>query len=135
MVGTVNGARSLTQHFDQHPLASLAVELGVVDLLPGAKIEFAIGDRYQHLMTDQQILQVSVPVVLASTMIFDCRDNWVSSARSSMGGAYIAPFAMYATLDNRTHGKKRPCVRHPGTLYRIRHGRMLAAGEPWSAAA
>src|SRR5215831_5505133 len=30
-----------------------------------------------------------------------------------MGGAYIAHFAMYATLEDRTHGKKRPCVRHP----------------------
>jgi hypothetical protein len=34
-----------------------------------------------------------------------------------MGGAYIAHFAMYATLENRTHGKKRPCVRHPDYLY------------------
>ena len=24
---------------------------------------------------------------------------------------------MYATLENRTHGKKRPCVRHPDYLY------------------
>src|SRR5215831_8147369 len=30
-----------------------------------------------------------------------------------MGGAYIVHFAMYAALDNRTDGKKRPCVRHP----------------------
>src|SRR6516162_9041284 len=62
-------SRSLTQHFDQHPLASLPVELGVVDLLPRAKIEFAISDRYQHLMTDQQVLQMSVPVVLAGAMV------------------------------------------------------------------
>jgi len=24
---------------------------------------------------------------------------------------------MYATLEDRTHGKKRPCVRHPDYLY------------------
>src|SRR6516162_9863495 len=34
-----------------------------------------------------------------------------------MGGAYITHFAMYAALENRTHGKNRPCVRHPDYLY------------------
>jgi hypothetical protein len=34
-----------------------------------------------------------------------------------MGGAYIAHFAMYATVEDRTCGKKRPCVRHPDYLY------------------
>jgi hypothetical protein len=34
-----------------------------------------------------------------------------------VGGAYIAGFAMYATVDSRTHGKRRPCVRHPSYLY------------------
>ena len=30
-----------------------------------------------------------------------------------MGGAYIAHFAMYATLEDRTHGKNRPCGAPP----------------------
>jgi hypothetical protein len=34
-----------------------------------------------------------------------------------MGGAYIAHFAMYATVEDRTNGKKQPCVRHPDYLY------------------
>ena len=34
-----------------------------------------------------------------------------------MGGAYIALCAMYATSKDRTHGKERPCVRHPDLRY------------------
>src|SRR6516164_3130966 len=68
-----SGARSLAQPNHERPapipLAPLAVELGVVDLLPGAKVEFAIGDRDQHLVTDQQVLQMSVAVVLAGAMV------------------------------------------------------------------
>ena len=37
-----------------------------------------------------------------------------------MGVAYIAVYAMYATpatVEDRTDGKKQPCVRHPSRLY------------------
>jgi len=34
-----------------------------------------------------------------------------------MGAAYIAYFAMYATLKIAHMGKKRPCVRHPDLRY------------------
>jgi hypothetical protein len=42
--------------------------------------------------------------------------NWVANLKA-VGRAYIAHFAMCATLEDRTHGKKRPCVRHPDCLY------------------
>ena len=31
-----------------------------------------------------------------------------------MGGAYIGHVAMHATFEDRTHGEKRPGVRHSG---------------------
>jgi len=35
---------------------------------------------------------------------------------------------MYATVDSRTHGEKRPCVRHPGCLYSYFVDTTLQAG-------
>jgi hypothetical protein len=38
------------------------------------------------------------------------------AATRTMGGAHIAHFGRrgdYATLEDRTQGKNRPCVRHP----------------------
>ena len=44
-----------------------------------------------------------------------------------MGGAYIAHFAMYASLENHAHGEKRPCVCHPDFLYNYFVDTTLAA--------
>ncbi len=53
-----DSSASLPNHFDEHPFAALAVEFGVVDLLPWTEIQLAVGDGNHHLMSDDQILQV-----------------------------------------------------------------------------
>src|SRR3954470_6564063 len=57
--------QSLPEHLDDHPLGAPAVELAVEDLLPRPQVEPAVGYRHDHLMMDEQVLQVRVAVVLA----------------------------------------------------------------------
>src|SRR5215510_6811880 len=45
----------LADDFDDHALTPLPVELGVIDLLPGSKVEPAVGDGQKHLMVHQQV--------------------------------------------------------------------------------
>ena len=59
-------SRLLAQHLDHEPLRPAAVELGVEDLLPRAEVEPTLGDRDDHLVVDEQVLEVGVPVVLAA---------------------------------------------------------------------
>jgi hypothetical protein len=52
-----------------------------------------------------------------------------------MGGAYIADLGRrgdYATVDSRTDGEKRPCVRHPGCFYTYFADTTLASRPPLS---
>ena len=60
---------SLTDHLDDHALASLAVKLRVVDLLPRPQVEFSVGHGYQHLMPDQQVFQMRVTVGLTGAVV------------------------------------------------------------------
>src|SRR3954454_1260686 len=64
-----SGQWLLPQHLDDQPLRPAAVELGVEDLLPRAEVEAAGGDRQDHLVVDEQVLEVSVAVVLAAAMV------------------------------------------------------------------
>ena len=57
------------RYLDQHPLGSLAVELAVEDLLPGAEVELALGDRDDDLAAHDLALQVGVGVVLAGAVV------------------------------------------------------------------
>ena len=50
-------------------LAALAIELGVIDLLPGAEVELAVGDRHHGLVPDQQAFQVGITIVLARVVV------------------------------------------------------------------
>ena len=46
-----------------------AVELAVEDLLPGAEVQLAVGDRNDHLVVDEQVLEVRVAVVLPAPVV------------------------------------------------------------------
>ena len=59
-------ARLLAQDLDHEPLRAAAVELAVEDRLPGAEVEPAGGHRDDHLVVDEQVLEVGVAVVLAA---------------------------------------------------------------------
>lgn len=61
--------RLFAQHFYDQPLAALPVELGVENFLPGAEIQFALGNRYDDLVMKQDALQVSVCVGLAGLVM------------------------------------------------------------------
>ena len=57
------------QHLDHEPLRTAAVELDVEDRLPGAEVEPAGGHRDDHLVVDEQVLEVGVAVVLAAAVM------------------------------------------------------------------
>src|SRR5215510_9047762 len=42
-------------YLNDHALAPLPVEFGVIDLLPGSQVKPSVGDRQQHLMMHQQV--------------------------------------------------------------------------------
>src|SRR5262245_24714293 len=42
-------------YLNDHALASLSIEFGVINLLPGSKVKPSVGDRQQHLMMHQQV--------------------------------------------------------------------------------
>jgi len=60
---------SLSDNLHQHPLAAAAVELAVENLLPGAEVQFAVGDRHHHFPAHDLPLQVGVGVVLAGVVV------------------------------------------------------------------
>src|SRR5882672_3867528 len=60
---------SLAEHLDDQAFAAPAVEFTVEHLLPGTEVQAAVGDRNDHLMVDQQVLQVCVPVVLPAGVV------------------------------------------------------------------
>src|SRR5262245_22336305 len=59
----------LAEHLYDQPLGPAPVELGVEDLLPGAEVEAAVGDRKNHLVVDEEVLEVGVAVVLAAGVV------------------------------------------------------------------
>ena len=56
----------LPQDLDDHPFGPPPVELRVEDLLPRAEIEASGGHRDDHLVMDEQVLEMAVAVVLAA---------------------------------------------------------------------
>src|ERR1700676_5431551 len=57
----------------------MAVELGVEDLLPWAKIEFPVGDRDDDFMVNDQRLEVRVSVVFSGLMMLVVLPEWGES--------------------------------------------------------
>jgi hypothetical protein len=45
-----------SQQFQDHSLTALAVELSIVDLLPGTEVQEAVRDRHYYLVMEQQAL-------------------------------------------------------------------------------
>src|SRR3984957_6954676 len=58
-----------THRFNDDAFGTLSVELGVIDLLPGAEIELAFGHRHDDLVMHQKTLQVRIPVGFASAVV------------------------------------------------------------------
>jgi hypothetical protein len=65
----------LPDKFDQHPLPPPAVELTVKDLLPGTRVEPAVGHCHHHLAAHDLALQVRVGVVLARPVVLVLADG------------------------------------------------------------
>ena len=57
------------RHLDHQPLGPAAVELAVEDLLPRTEVEPAVGHRHDHLVVNEEVLEVRVAVVLAAAMV------------------------------------------------------------------
>ena len=74
---------SLPHRLDHHPLSSLAVEFGIVDLLPGAEVQPAFGDGDDDLVMHEQAFQVGVAVDLAGAVMVIIR---------SLGRQLLQPF-------------------------------------------
>ena len=58
-----------SHYFNDDPLVALPIELGVEDLLPGAEVEFSVGDQHDHLVVDDQRFQVRVAVVFPRLVV------------------------------------------------------------------
>src|SRR5258706_10737023 len=59
----------LTDDLHQHPLAPVAIELSIKDLLPGTEIEFALGNGHHHFASHHLALQMRIGVVLAGAVV------------------------------------------------------------------
>src|ERR1700692_3788105 len=59
----------LSHYLNDDALVALAIELGVENLLPGAEIEFAVRDRHDNFVVDDQRLQVGVSIVFAGLVM------------------------------------------------------------------
>ena len=60
---------SLSHYLNDSPFATLAIKFAVKDLLPRAEIEFAVGHRNDHLVVNENVLQVAVGVGLTGAMM------------------------------------------------------------------
>jgi len=58
-----------SHHFNEHSFVALAVEFGVENLLPGAEVEFPVGDRNNDFVVNQQRFEMSVSVVFAGLVM------------------------------------------------------------------
>ncbi len=62
-------SESFPHGLDDHTLGALPVELGVVDLLPGAEVQPSVSDRHNHFVMHEQAFQVRVAVGLAGAVM------------------------------------------------------------------
>src|SRR5262245_18867837 len=53
---------SFAHYFHYDAFGALAVELRVINLLPGTEIEPARGHRYDHLMMHDEVLQMGITI-------------------------------------------------------------------------
>lgn len=53
----------LPNHLDQHPLPALAIKFAIENLLPGAQVQLAFGDRHDDFPAHDGALEVGVGVV------------------------------------------------------------------------
>jgi len=60
---------SLSHDLNNDAFGALAVELGVINLLPGPEIELAGGHRHDHLVMDEEALEVRIAIGLAGAMV------------------------------------------------------------------
>ena len=56
-------------HFNDDAFRPLPVELGVINLLPGAEIQLPVGHRNDDLVMHEQALQVGIAVGFAGAMV------------------------------------------------------------------
>src|SRR5262249_42399992 len=61
--------RSFPHHLNDDAFRALSVELGVIDLLPWAKVETAVGYRNDDLMMHEQALQMRIAVSLTGSVM------------------------------------------------------------------
>lgn len=73
----------LTNDLDQYPLAAATVELAVKNLLPGAKIEAALGDGHHHFPPHDLTFQVSIAVILTGAIVQITADRFMRCQISS----------------------------------------------------
>ena len=59
----------LTHHFNDDACRPLAVELGVVNLLPESEVRFSVGDRDDDLMMNDKSLKVGIAVGFTGPMV------------------------------------------------------------------
>ena len=60
---------SFTHYFQNDAFGPLSVEFRVVNLLPGAEIEFALSHRHDHLVVNQQAFQMRIAIGLARAVV------------------------------------------------------------------
>ena len=77
---------SLADDLDDEPLVAPAVELRVEDLLPGTEVEAPLRHRHDRLVVHEQVLQVSVAVVLAAPVVAVLAGVGKELARDVVGG-------------------------------------------------
>ena len=55
----------LSNDFDDDPFGALPIEYAVEEARPATKVDFAIGDRQDDLVMEQEVFEVGISVVLA----------------------------------------------------------------------
>ena len=61
--------RLLAHYLNDDAFRTLSVEFGIINLLPGAKIEPALGHRNNHLMMHHQAFQVGIAIGFARAVM------------------------------------------------------------------
>ena len=68
--GQAHGGRNLfTHYFNDDAFLALAVEFGIVNLLPGAEIELTGGHGNDHLVVHQEAFQMRIAIRLSSPVM------------------------------------------------------------------
>src|SRR6266446_8766977 len=62
-------SRLFSHDFNDDSFIALAVEFGIENLLPGAEIEFPVGDRDDDLVMNDQRFEMSVSVVFSGLVM------------------------------------------------------------------